>query len=122
MGLLPIAHAHTLFIAYRMVKDPTFKATPESEILRKAWEVQLTGSTAILKEIDVDKKCLESLEEEMFERTEQTGISGNWQWGVDVGHHQDGWDPSFGVLENWDKKKRMRSESECEVRLKSAMS
>jgi hypothetical protein len=97
MGLLPIAHAHTLFIAYRMAKDPTFKAIPESEILRKAWEIQLTGSTTILKEIDVDKECLESLEEEMFERTERTGISGNWQWGLDVGHHQDGWDPSFGV-------------------------
>jgi len=122
MGLLPIAHAHTLFIAYRMAKDPTFKAIPESEILRKAWEVQLTGSTTILKEIDVDKECLESLEEEMFERTERTGISGNWQWGLDVGHHQDGWDPSFGVPENWDEKKRMGSESEREVRPKSATS
>ncbi|KIM36004.1 hypothetical protein M413DRAFT_14221 [Hebeloma cylindrosporum] len=107
MGLLPIAHAHTLFIAYRMAKDSTFESIPELEILRKAWEVQLTGSTAILREIDVDKECLESLEEEMFERTERTGISGNWQWGLDVGHHQDGWDPSFGVPENWDEKKRM---------------
>jgi hypothetical protein len=105
-----------------MTKDPTFKAIRESEILRKAWEVQLTGSTTILKEIDVDKECLESLEEEMFERTERTRISRNWQWRLDVGYHHDGWNPSFGVPENWDEKKRMGSESEREVRPKSATS
>ena len=118
LGLLPIAHAHTLFITYRMTKDPDFKGAPESEVRQKAWEAQLTGTPTILKEIDVDKECLEVLEEEMFERTERTGVSGNWQWGLDAGHHQDGWDPTFGVPETWDDKKRKGSESEREVRQK----
>ena len=48
LGLLPIAHAHTLFIAYRMTKNPTFKAYSEPEILQKAWEVQLTSVPSIL--------------------------------------------------------------------------
>ena len=116
LGFLPIAHAHTLFIAYRMIKNPTFKMYSETEILQKAWEVQLTSVPSILREVDVDKDCLASLEEEMFEKTDRTGISGNCQWGLDVGHHQGGWDPSFGVPASWDGKERVGSESEREVR------
>ena len=86
------------------------------EILQKAWEVQLTSVPSILREVDVDKDCLARLEEEMFEKTEQTGVSGNGQWGLDVGHHQGGWDPSFGVPASWDGKARVGSESEREVR------
>jgi hypothetical protein len=87
LGLLPIALAYTLFIAYRMAKDPDFKGATESEVRQKAWEAQLSGTPTILKEIDVDKECLEVSEEEMFESTEWTGVSGNRQWGLDVGHH-----------------------------------
>ena len=105
LGLLPIAHAHTLFIAYRMTKNPMFKIYSKTEILQKAWEAQLTGVPSILMEVDVDKDCLASLEEEMFEKTDRTGISGNLQWGLDVGHHQGNWDPSFGVPASWDGKK-----------------
>ncbi|KIJ98355.1 hypothetical protein K443DRAFT_104066, partial [Laccaria amethystina LaAM-08-1] len=118
-GFLPIAHAHTLFIAHRMTKNPTFKTYSEVEILHKAWDVQLTSVPMILNEIDVDRECLESLEEEMFESSDRTGVSGNFQWGLDAGHHQGGWDPSFGVQESWDGKKRVGSESEREVRLRS---
>ena len=99
-----------------MTKNPTFKTYNESEILQKAWEAQLTSVPSILKEVDVDKECLASLEEEMFERTDRTGISGNGQWGLDAGHHQGGWDPSFGVPASWDGKVRVGSESEREVR------
>ena len=69
MGLLPIAHAHTLFIAYRMAKDPVFMDLTDLDILQKAWVAQLTGVPSILSEVDVDRECLETLEEEMFERT-----------------------------------------------------
>jgi len=117
LGFLPIAHAHTLFIAYRMTKNPTFKMYCETEIVQKAWEAQLTSVPSILREVDVDKDCLASLEEEMFEKTDRTGVSGNWQWGLDVGHHQGGWDPSFGVPASWDGKERVGSESERKVRL-----
>jgi len=101
-----------------MTKDPDFNGHPESEVRQKAWEAQLTGTPTILKEIDVDKECLEGLEEEMFEKTKQTGVSGNWQWGLDSGHHQDVWDPTFGIPETWNEKKREGSESEHEVRQK----
>jgi len=36
LSFLPIAHAHTLFIAYQMTKDPDFKGVPELEIHQKA--------------------------------------------------------------------------------------
>lgn len=56
MGFLPItSHAYTLFIAYRMTKNSTFKAYSEPEILQKAWEAQLTSVPSILKEVDVDQ-------------------------------------------------------------------
>jgi len=99
-----------------MTKNPTFKAYSEPEILQKAWEAQLTSVPSILKEVDVDQECLASLEEEMFENTDRTGVSGNWQWGLDRGHHQGGWDPSFGVPASWNGKVRAGSESEREVR------
>jgi hypothetical protein len=63
LGRLPIAHAHTLFIAYRMTKDPAFEALSWMDTLQKAWVAQLTGIPSILQEVDVDKECLEQLEE-----------------------------------------------------------
>ena len=115
LGRLAIAHAHTLFIAYRMTKDPAFEGLTWIDTLQKAWVAQLTGTPSILHEVDVDKQCLEQLEEEMFERTDRTGPSGNFQWGLDAGHHQDGWDPSFGVPETWEGKTREGSDTEIEV-------
>jgi len=62
--------------------------------------------------IDVDAESIEVLEEEMFENTNRTGPSGNKQWGLDVGHHQDGWNPYLGVLKTWHEKKREGNEAE----------
>lgn len=118
LGRLPIAHAHTLFIAYRMTKDPAFEGLTDRELLQKAWVAQLTGVPSILGEIDVDKECLEQLEEEMFERTDRTGPSGNFQWGLDAGHHQDNWSPYFGVPKTWEGKIREGSDSEIEASFK----
>jgi hypothetical protein len=84
-------------------------------MLQKAWVAQLTGASSILSEVDVDKECLEQLEEEMFERTHRTGPSGNSQWGLDAGHHQDGWNPYFGVPESGEGKIREGSNTEIEV-------
>ena len=122
LARLPIAHAHTLFIAYRMTKDPVFEALPQSDILQKAWVVQLTGTPSILGEVDVDRECLEQLEEEMFERTHRTGPSGNFQLGLDAGHHQDGWNPYFGVPKTWEgnfKRGKTRDGSETEIEVSS---
>jgi hypothetical protein len=115
-GRLPIAHAHTVFIAFRMHQDSQYKNLTAREIVSKAWEVQLTRVPTILNSIDVDAESVEALEEEMFENTNRTGPSGNEQWGLDVGHHQDGWNPYLGVLKTWDEKKREGNEAECEVR------
>jgi hypothetical protein len=105
-----------------MTKDPVFEALPPSDMLQKAWVAQLTGTPSILGEVDVDRECLEQLEEEMFERTHRTGPSGNFQWGLDAGHHQDGWNPYYGVPETWEGnlnlklgKTRDGSEAEIEV-------
>jgi hypothetical protein len=87
-----------------------------SEIFQKAWEAQLISVLSILKEVDVDQECLASLEEEMFENTDRTRVSGNRQWGLNSGHHQGGWDPSFGVPASWNGKERVESESERKVR------
>ena len=115
LGQLPIAHAHTLFIAYRMTKEPAFEDLTWADMLQKAWVAQLTGTPSILGEVDVDRECLEQLEEEMFERTHRTGKSGNFQWGLDAGHHQDGWDPSFGVPNTWEGEIREGSDTEIEA-------
>ena len=80
----------TVFIAFRMHKDPRYKKLKSKELICKAWEAQLTGVPTILDTTDVDAECIESLEEEMFENTNRTGPSGNEQWGLDVGHHQGG--------------------------------
>ena len=51
--------------------------------------MQLTSVPMILKEIDIEQECLESLEEEMFKDTEQTGVSkklrGDWMQGITQG-------------------------------------
>ena len=60
----------TLFIAYRMSKDPVFEGLTWTDILQKAWVAQLTGVPSILGEADIDRECLEQLEEEMLERTD----------------------------------------------------
>jgi hypothetical protein len=115
LGRLPSAHAHTLFIAYRMTKDSAFEAFTWTDILQKAWAAQLTGVPSILGEVDVDRECLEQLEEEMFERTLRTGTSGNYQWGLDAGHHQDGWNPYSGVPVTREGKIQEGNDTEIEV-------
>ena len=87
------------------------------DLFHKAWEVQLTGAPTILKEVDVNKECVECLEEEMFKNMDRMGISGNEQWGLDVGHHQGGWNPYRDAPKLWDGKKREGDEGELKVRL-----
>ena len=58
---------------------------------------------------------MEFLEEEMFENTDRTDTSGNEKWGLDVGHHQGGWNPYINALKLWEGKKREGDEGELEV-------
>ena len=69
-----------------------------------AWKVQLIGIPTVLKNVDIDKKCMEFLEE-MFENTDRMGASGNEQWRLDVGYHQGGWNLEIDAPKLWDDKK-----------------
>ena len=54
-----------------------------------------------LEEVDVERECLEKLDEEMFERSQAAGIAGGYQWGLDAGDHQDAWNPYHGLPYHW---------------------
>ncbi|KAF8956646.1 hypothetical protein BDZ97DRAFT_1925337 [Flammula alnicola] len=96
LGRLPLAHAFTLYIAEHLKKDPKMNALGRKELLEKAWEVQFTGTPSMLTDVDIERECLERLEAEMFEVSEEAGVAGHYQWGLDAGDHQD-WDPYAGM-------------------------
>ena len=87
-GRLPIAHTCTLYITALLRKGAgtRTKATSSDEIemLQAAWNIQTDDPPLeqIFANVDVDKECLEHLEEEMFERSALAGVAGNYQWGL----------------------------------------
>ncbi|KAF8160154.1 hypothetical protein BJ912DRAFT_936174 [Pholiota molesta] len=113
LGRLPIAHAHTLYILKSVKADPKNKGLTQNMLLEKAWDVQFSGTPSALIDTDVDKECLEILEEEMFEKSARAGIAGHYQWGLDAGDHHY-WDPYAGTF-IWDlgDKKGNEDELEC---------
>ncbi|KAH7875730.1 uncharacterized protein C8R40DRAFT_1250870 [Lentinula edodes] len=99
-SLLAHAHAITLFLDHRLHRTAT--GMSESERLHNAWNHQTTTrqiSSNSSNTIDVDLECLEYLETRMFERSREAGVAGWYQWGLDVGYHQDNWDPYIGLRE-----------------------
>ncbi|KAF8962433.1 hypothetical protein BDZ97DRAFT_1759284 [Flammula alnicola] len=96
LGRLPLAHAFTIYIAEHLKKDPKMNALGREELLEKAWEVQFTGTPSMLTDVDIERECLDRLEAEMFEVSEEAGVAGHYQWGLDAGDHQD-WDPYAGM-------------------------
>jgi hypothetical protein len=52
---------------------------------------------------------------QMFERSARVGVSGHWQWGLDAGTHQDGWNPYAGLPTHWYHNNCEGSESELQV-------
>ncbi|KAF9548012.1 hypothetical protein CPC08DRAFT_591108, partial [Agrocybe pediades] len=118
LALLPIAHAHTLFIAHRLqsnredIMPDTPALTPE--LLKQAWMVQFEGTPSVLMDVDVERDCLKVLEEEMFEYSLRAGRAGNCQWGLDAGGHEDAWNPYIGLPEEWNYKDRVADAAELE--------
>ncbi|KAK0477775.1 hypothetical protein IW261DRAFT_1565555 [Armillaria novae-zelandiae] len=51
----------------------------------------------------------------MFDRSEDAGVAGNHQWGLDVAMHQDGWYPWSNDGPEGEKISREGNESELEV-------
>ncbi|KAF5379487.1 hypothetical protein D9615_006638 [Tricholomella constricta] len=114
LGLLPIAHAYTVFISSRLKAEPKHRHLADNIILEKAWKIQFTGLPSLWTDVDVDKECLERLEEKMFERSMRAGIAGHYQWGLDAGDHQNDWDPYRGTPGHWNLGDRDGSEGEME--------
>jgi hypothetical protein len=67
-------------------------AVQEKYLRDRAWEF-LCSAQPEPEPIDVDREALDELEERMFTRSKEAGAAGNYQWGMDVGPHQDKSDP-----------------------------
>jgi hypothetical protein len=93
---------------------PQTEDEQEDFILSKAWAFQKSRVTC--PTTDVDRDCLALLEERMFEDSNRAGVAGNWQWGLDSGPHQDGWNPYIGLPSHWSVGDRIVDEGELEVR------
>ncbi|KAF9533317.1 hypothetical protein CPB83DRAFT_903260 [Crepidotus variabilis] len=128
-------HAYTLILAYRLANMPSALAKlglddsiyfngevrygedtdcyHSKEVLNKVWEM-LLSSEGDFDELDVDRECLERLEEEMFEQSARAGIAGNCQWGLDAGDHQGGWNPYKGLPDHFNHHDREGSDGETQ--------
>ncbi|KAJ7476111.1 hypothetical protein FB451DRAFT_1034470, partial [Mycena latifolia] len=104
------AHAHTItiFLANRHEKllreAPGFPtagsdAAQLKALWRSAWAKQKNDIK--IKGIDVDLECLSLLEQWIFESSDEAGIAGDEQWGLDAGNHQDRWVPYKGNPQAW---------------------
>jgi hypothetical protein len=122
LGRPPIAHAHTILVASRkpylhqstdIADGSDSPENKEAALWKAAWNYLMTAH--YLPAADVDLECLTALEERMFERSNRAGASGNWQWGLDVGEHQDRWNPYNGLPTHWNFDDRDQHESELEV-------
>ncbi|TFK35257.1 hypothetical protein BDQ12DRAFT_668748 [Crucibulum laeve] len=115
MGKLPLAHAFTLII--QDIKYPHEAGLVEQKryILQSAWRHQCSKAISPWADTDVDKECLESLEECMFEWSKAAGTAGNWQWGMDSGTHQGGWNAYQGTPESWNHGDCSEHDSELEA-------
>ncbi|KAG6834024.1 hypothetical protein H0H93_012466, partial [Arthromyces matolae] len=114
IGMLPTAHAETLYIS-SMLSTKSTQAEDFNTQITRAWSIQFSGTAPHWDHVDVDKECLERLEEEMFERSLFAGIAGHYQWGLDAGDHQDGWDPYAGTPEEWDHRDREGDDAELQT-------
>ena len=93
VGLLPLAHAVTLFIAHKLKSKPDFKELAFQDLIQRAWESQYSDLPPREGRADVDLEALEVLERQLFEVSEAGGDASYYQWGLDVGHHQEDWYP-----------------------------
>ncbi|TFK32445.1 hypothetical protein BDQ12DRAFT_773402 [Crucibulum laeve] len=113
LGLLPIAHAHTIYISAHLQPNPKYQSLNEEERLEEAWKFQLSAVPSLDTDVDVERESLERLEEEMFEVSVRAGVAGNYQWGLDAGQHQD-WNPYCDLPEHWNHGDREGSDGELE--------
>ncbi|KAJ6457808.1 hypothetical protein C8R47DRAFT_1203316 [Mycena vitilis] len=120
MGRVPLAHAYLILIAYRNQADilteiehsaKHINMDRQAAIFDIAWRYQKRPGS--FRFVDVDHECLNIFEERLFEYSLAAGRAGNQQWGLDVGPHQDNWNPYSGTPTHWNHDDRdNQSESE----------
>lgn len=125
LGCLPLAHAFTIYIAARLkTEDPErYQDFSNDAMLEEAWLVQFSQNLPLSVNVDVDKECLDRLEEEMFEVSSRAGVAGHYQWGLDAGSHQN-WCPYLGLpgYLNRGDYERVGDEEELQVRCSQVFS
>jgi hypothetical protein len=121
----PFFHAATLLLAHR-IQDRVFanaKCPPKNQpvqrqryLLQAAWKRQNDPEDTTHRwKVDVDKEAIENLEKGMFEHSEETAQSGNWQWGLDAGDHQGKWCPYNELPSDWSTRRGQDNDEECKV-------
>ena len=97
-----MAHAVTLFLAYRLRSEG--QPYDQMELLSRAWKVQISAENMGDRHeaVDVDLECLSHFERRIFECSEEAGEAGFEQWGLDAGDHQDAWNPYQGLPADWE--------------------
>ncbi|KAJ7178694.1 hypothetical protein C8R43DRAFT_842165, partial [Mycena crocata] len=96
------AHSHALtLVVAKMYKEKLYNGTQAVfETLSPLDVLELAFSklqAPVVISVDVDHECLALLEEWMFESSNEAGIAGEEQWGLNTGRHQDGWNPYSGL-------------------------
>lgn len=99
LGLLPLAHAFTIYISAGLKDEipERYGGLTGEQLLNEAWRVQISEALPLSVNIDIERECIEDLEDEMFEVSSRAGIAGHYQWGLDAGSHQNNWDPYSGL-------------------------
>lgn len=126
IGSPVLAHAMTLYLAsvsfpsqMKATNDPEHQVEEDMERkqrMEEAWDmVTRVDARAAWRDVDVDKEALYNLEELMFENSMAAGMAGNEQWGLNVGDHQEGWNPYMGLPDGWNVGDRVGSDSETKV-------
>ncbi|KAJ7589225.1 hypothetical protein C8J56DRAFT_1048851 [Mycena floridula] len=63
--------------------------TIECFMLAQAWWLQC--DTGLHEPTDVDMEAVSVLQQSIFTHSDESGVTGNQQWGLDIGPLQDGW-------------------------------
>lgn len=114
LGGAGMAHAINLVLAHKQralfEAMPDYPSTGSVEVqqafrLAAAWQYQLSHHPPDLlddvRHVDVDQECLFDFEQRLFERSEDSGKAGFYQWGLNAGPHQDRWDPYSLSRSEW---------------------
>ncbi|EKM79081.1 hypothetical protein AGABI1DRAFT_128246 [Agaricus bisporus var. burnettii JB137-S8] len=93
-----MCHACTIWIAEKL-QTVNWPKPDGSDWIQEAWRIQTNSGRSNL--IDINKTCISKLERLMFEFSKNTGKAGDFMWGLNLGDHQDQWDPYKLVPKDW---------------------